>query len=89
MFSSIRHPAALPRRLRSAYHSRVPKRPISPQPSKHSARSQKAARISVCLTREFAGELIAAARAQGASVSWFAQRLILRGWREYKRDGRL
>jgi len=43
----------------------------------------------VCLTQEFAAELIAAARAQGASVSWFAQRLILRGWGAYKRDGRL
>jgi len=87
MFSSIRHPVVLPRRPRGAYQSRVPKR-LSVQSAKGS-RSQKAARISVCLTQDFAAELVSAARAQGASVSWFAQRLILRGWREYKRDGRL
>ena len=52
-------------------------------------KTAKAPRISVSLTPEFDAELRAAARKQGASVSWFAHRLLLRGWEQYKRDGRL
>jgi hypothetical protein len=87
----MHHSAALRLGCQNGTESPVPKHP-SPHPPKGSSRprtSAKAPRISVCLTPDFASEITTAARHQGASVSWFAQRLMLRGWQEYKRDGRL